>query len=437
MMIDVVVVGAGAAGLAAATTMRAAGLSVAVVEAKNRIGGRAWTDTATFGVPLDWGCHWLHSADVNPFTPMADAWGYTYRRGAAWGRLHDGGRWESEAEHDERMAFYRSGMAAVEAAGEAGRDVSVAEVTERSHPWSGMFDFWMSVMSGFEPPHISTLDLARYRDTGENWPLAEGYGALVARYGAQVEVTLAAPAQRLRWGGSDVRVETPRGTLTARAAVVTVSTAVLAAGRLRFEPALPEWKLAAVGAVPLGYANKVALAFDRDVFGFPPTSSAVCGRDAPRTMLFQIRPFGRNLAVGYVGGHFCRELEQAGEEAMVDFAREQLVVMFGSGLVRHLVNSACVRWGLDPDIGGGYSCARPGQARHREDLVRPLGNRVFFAGEACSAEFFSTAHGAYLSGLAVGRRVAECLGGRPVGSEAGPSPAFGEGARDSGKPAPS
>ncbi|NIR30548.1 MAG: FAD-dependent oxidoreductase [Gammaproteobacteria bacterium] len=410
---DVIVVGAGAAGLAAAKTLRGAGLRVAVLEAKHRTGGRAWTDAATFGVPLDWGCHWLHSADVNPFTKMAQTWGFAHRTGTGWGRLHLGERWESDAEHEQRMAFYRRSMAAVEAAAEAGRDVAVAEVVERAHRRSAMFDFWMCLMSGFEPAHVSTLDLARYRDTGENWPVADGYGALVARYGADLEVALGTPARRIDWGGGrGVRVRTARGTLDARAVVVTVSTGVLAAGTLRFEPPLPQWKLAAIDAVPLGYAGKIAFAFDRDVFDLPSTTYAIPERGAPRTLSFQIRPFARSLAVGYVGGHFCRELEAAGEVAMIAFARERLVDMFGAGVPRRIVKSACVRWGEDPDVRGGYSCARPGRAEQRAALARPVGERVFFAGEACSREFFSTAHGALLNGVEVGRAVADYLNGR-------------------------
>ncbi len=351
---DVIVVGAGAAGLAAAKTLRGAGLRVAVLEAKHRTGGRAWTDAATFGVPLDWGCHWLHSADVNPFTKMAQTWGFAHRTGTGWGRLHL-----------------------------------------------------------VEPAHVSTLDLARYRDTGENWPVADGYGALVARYGADLEVALGTPARRIDWGGGrGVRVRTARGTLDARAVVVTVSTGVLAAGTLRFEPPLPQWKLAAIDAVPLGYAGKIAFAFDRDVFDLPSTTYAIPERGAPRTLSFQIRPFARSLAVGYVGGHFCRELEAAGEVAMIAFARERLVDMFGAGVPRRIVKSACVRWGEDPDVRGGYSCARPGRAEQRAALARPVGERVFFAGEACSREFFSTAHGALLNGVEVGRAVADYLNGR-------------------------
>jgi len=403
---DVVVVGAGAAGLAATKAMRSQGLSVRLLEAKARVGGRAWTDADTFGVPLDWGCSWLHSASANPFTEMADAWGWRYSRRPARGRLYlEEGRWESDAEHAERMAFYDECMQAILAAAEAGRDVAVSEVIPRAHRWRGMFDFWLAVMNAYESPEVSTLDFSRYRDTGENWPLADGYGALVARYGADLEVALGAPVTAIRWGGPHVEVRTERGRLRARAVVVTASTSVLAEERIVFDPPLPGWKRDAIEAVPLGYAAKVAFAFDDDVFGVTEPTFVMPARDAPRTLSFQLRPFGRQLAVGYLGGRFCQSLEEAGEEAMLAFGRERLGEIFGAHILRHVTRAACVRWGPDPHIRGAYSCARPGCADARHALGRPVDGRLFFAGEACSPDYFTTAHGAYLSGLATAEAV--------------------------------
>lgn len=406
---DVVVVGAGAAGLAAARTLRARDLGVRVLEAKKRIGGRAWTDTETFGVPLDWGCHWLHSASINPFTTMADEWGCAYRTGSVRRRVHTGTSWETDAEYEERIRFLRRCWDTVGAAGEAGRDVSVADVTERDHRWTPVFDFWVTVTSGFEPQYVSTLDLARYRDTGENWPLEDGYGALVARLGEGLDITLGTRVHRIDWAGPRVRVHTSRGVLDAAAVIVTVSSGVLASGDIRFDPPLPAWKLAAIEAVPLGQANKIAFQLPGNPLGLPAHGHALPGGTAPATAAFQVRPFGRDLLVGYVGGYFCLELERAGEEAMIAFGLERLVEVFGSDVRRHVTRAACSHWGTDADIRGGYSCAPPGAADRRTDMATPLAERVYFAGEACSADFFSTAHGAYLSGIAGAEAVVRAL----------------------------
>ena len=131
--------------------------------------------------------------------------------------------------------------------------------------------------------------------------------------------------------------------------------------------------------------------------------------------MFQIRPFGWNLAIGYVGGSFCSELERAGEAAMTDLALAQLKAIFGSGISRRLVRSACTGWEGDRFIRGGYSAALPGHAHRRADLAGPVADRLFFAGEAASTEFFSTVHGGYLAGIEAARAAAKRLpspGGR-------------------------
>lgn len=408
---DAVVIGAGAAGLSAARALRRAGLNTPLLEAKSRIGGRAWTDTETFGVPLDWGCHWLHSAGINPFTRMADEWGFAYRTGTIRGGLYGKDGWDLPSEFEARQAFLRRNWEAIAQAGRAGRDVRALEVIERNHRWSPAMAWWVSVMTGLDARDVSTLDLQRYRDTGENWPLEAGYGTLVARYGAGLAVSLETVVRRVEWGGRRVRVHTNRGVLDAHAVVIAVSVGVLGAEAIVFDPPLPAWKQESLAAVPLGYANKIAFRLDGNPLDLPAHGHALSVRHAPQSIGFQIRPFGRDLLVGYVGGGFCRDLEAAGEAAMIDFGRERLAEMYGAGIARHVVDAACSAWTADPHVRGGYSCALPGMAERRAELAMPLDDRVFFAGEACHHEFFATAHGAHLSGLATARTALTALCG--------------------------
>lgn len=401
-IVDVVVVGAGAAGLAAAKTARGEGLSVALLEAKGRIGGRAFTETHSFGVPFDHGCHWLHSASINPLTELADAYGFTYARDSLGEslRVHMGDRWATEAEAEERVAFRNRNDAAIQAAARAGRDIPIIEVTEHDARWTSVFDCWFAVLSSVDPEEGSTLDYASYRDTGEDWPVKEGYGALIARYGADVAVELDTPVERIDWRGRAIEVATPKGVITTRAVITTVSTGVLSSGQIRFDPPLPDWKRSAIEALPIGKVNKIAFQFDRDVFGSLETGSMAVFAPTSESVVFEIRPFGRALAIGHVGGRFCAALEEAGPAAMVDFALERLKTMFGAGIARHLVKTACTAWGGDPYIRGGYSAARPGHAHRRADLAAPIDDRLFFAGEAASIDSYATAHGAYLTGIA-------------------------------------
>ena len=408
--VDVVIVGAGIAGLAAAKTARAAGLGVALIEAKDRIGGRAYTDTGTLGVPFDHGCYWMHSASQNPFVGIADRLGFVYRKNSFRNRrLYLGNRWATPAEKRQWTAYDARNERAIEAAGRSGRDVAIADVIEHGGRWEPLFASWVAAFSGADPDEISALDWFNYKNTDENWPVRDGFGALVAAWGADVPVTLDCPATRIDWSGRTVRVTTPRGAIAARAAIVTVSTGVLAADAIRFIPALPDWKRAAIAGVPMGRADKVGLAFDRDVFGMPATSGASFVAKRPESFGFQIRPFGREIAVSHLGGRFAGALEKAGERAMIAYARERLAKMFGSAIKKRITAAQAVRWEADPFIRGGYAAALPGAAHQRARLAETLKPSLFFAGEATHAEFFSTAHGAYMSGVDAANAVTACI----------------------------
>lgn len=405
---DVVVIGAGAAGLAATRTLHERGFAVQAIEARNRLGGRAHTDRAHFGLPVDLGCSWLHSADVNPFRRIAADFGYTVPvREPGWGRrVGDGTLAPATIEAIERTIA--EGFDAIEAAGEAGRDIPIADVLSREAIGRPLLDAIVTWIFGVDPPRASTRDHARYRDSGHNWGVVEGYGALVEAYGEGLPVKLATPALAIDWQGPGVRVATPAGTIAARAAIVALPTGVLADERMAFRPSLPAAKLAAIAHVPLGIADKVFFRVTGDPFGLPPDSFVNDRYDTPGIASVQVRPFGRNLVSCYFGGSYARELEESG--TMVEAATDALVRAFGSDVRHHIEVPLATAWFLDPLARGSYSAAEPGHAHRRADLAAPLDDRLFFAGEACSPDYFSTCHGAHLSGIATASAVAKALG---------------------------
>jgi len=404
---DIVVIGAGAAGLAAAKTLIARGFALQVIESRNRTGGRAWTDTARYGVPVDLGCAWLHSADINPFLAIADELGFHVQRSEpAWGGRRRIGRL-SEAERSAIEKTIADGLEAVYAAGEAGQDIAASEVLAKDAPGRPLLDAVMSWIYGADPDRVSTIDAARYRDTGHNWPVKEGYGALVQAYGAGVPVALSTRAEAIDWSGPGVTITTSAGRLRARAAVVALPTTVMAEGRVRFSPALPAEKITAMENLPLGIADKVIFRLTGDPFAMPADSFVRGRHDTSRTSSLQIRPFGRDIVSCYFGGRFARELEEQG--TMIEAAREELINAFGSKVTQHLGEPCATAWFLDPDSRGSYSAALPGHGHRRADLAAPLEGRLFFAGEACSPDFFSTCHGGYLSGIAAADAVAAAL----------------------------
>ncbi|MFN4088029.1 MAG: flavin monoamine oxidase family protein [Alphaproteobacteria bacterium] len=407
--VDVAIVGAGAAGLAAARgVLDRGGLSVLVLEAKDRIGGRAWTVDLVPGMPVDMGATWLHSGSVNPLAPIAARLGVAYDTDPA--RLRSSflygpaeRRWATPVEESERIAFFDRCEALIEAAAHAGRDVAVADLLPDHPRWRHAFEAWVAAYSSADPDEISAADWVNYTDTEENWPVPDGLGTILQRFGAGLPVRTGTAVTAVRHDGRRVLLETAAGTVEAGAAIVTASTSVLAAGAIAFDPPLAAEKHAALAAIPLGHADKLAIAFDGNPFGAAAPQSVRLAEPDAGTMILHIRPFGRNLMTAFLGGRFAAAMESAGEAAAVDFAMERLTAIFGLEPARRAVAARLSAWGSDPWIRGGYSAARPGAAHLRPVLAAPGGPRLFFAGEATHLSYFSTAHGAFLSG----RRAAE------------------------------
>jgi monoamine oxidase len=406
---DILVIGAGAAGLAATRTLVDRGLSVHCIEARDRIGGRAWTDSETFGVPFDRGCAWLHSADINPWRRIAAELGLTViEQKQVWqGRVGD--RWLGADENADWDRVIAARFASISAVGASGRDVAASTVPAERGMWSTVAEAVVSWYTSADSDQVSTLDIFNANDTNIDLPIVEGYGALVAHYGDGLPVSLATSVTRVAWGDHTVAVDTPQGTMKARAAVVAVPTNVLASGAIRFDPPLPIAKQEAIHSIPLGNAEKVAFRIDGNPFGMRPGTFGIARADRSCTGGYQFHPFERPLVIGFLGGSCARELEAAGEEAMISFAIGELVQLLGADVRRHVRKSTVTRWASDPFIGGGYSAARPGHAHRRADLAAPLDDKLFFAGEACSIDAYATCHGAYLTGVAAANAAAAAL----------------------------
>lgn len=401
---DVAIVGAGAAGLAAAHMLMAAGARIVVLEAASRIGGRAFTDVARFGQPWDLGCHWLHAATTNPFVPIADALGFRYLSASTRLvrnlRLEDG--WASPDVAASAADAVDDAFDTVRAAGAAGRDVAASEVLDLSGRWAPLLRHWLALMTASPPEHISTRDFAAYVDTDHNWPVTDGYGALVAAFHARVPVALSCPVTRIDWSGQGVRLATPQGSVSARTAIIAVPTAIVTSGRIAFAPHLPLPLAEAFDALTLGVAEKVAIGFDRDVFGYAErTGVTVCVAGAA-PVNFQILPGSRPVAIGHMAGPTARALLEGG--GLADAVVSALACAFGADIRAHITRVESTGWATDPLIGGAYSCALPGRAHLRARLLEPVADRLFFAGEAARLHDFSTCHGAHLSGLDAAER---------------------------------
>ncbi len=404
--VDVAVIGAGAAGLAAAHELTAAGIDVLLVEARDRIGGRAWTLRKGLPYPLDLGCEWLHSADVNPWVKIAEELGFKIDKSMPpWARRsRDIGFAPGEYDDFSRAAdlFWDR----LEEAKDAGPDRPASAFVEAGNRWIPLLESISSYYSGAALDRVSTKDIGRYVDTGVNWRVVEGYGALIEAYGAQLPVALGTPVSAIDHSGSRVNIETARGTISARATIISVPTNVLAEGAITFRPALAE-KLQAAANLPLGLADKLFFRIERgDDF---PGGTHFFGAIDELTASYDVRSHRRPIVECYFGGSLAADLEQGGQAAFESLAREQLTRHLGADFVANLSAIACTFWQNDAYARGSYSHALPGHADDRFVLAAPVGDRLFFAGEACSPDFFSTAHGAYMSGIDAARQVLASL----------------------------
>ncbi|NKC10913.1 MAG: NAD(P)-binding protein [Gammaproteobacteria bacterium] len=401
---DYAVIGAGAAGISAARTLSAAGRRVVVLEALSRIGGRAFTETIS-GYPFDWGCHWLHSGSRNVLRLEADRLGVRYGHPSIARRLRmPDGTWADAAMLAERSAYTKQcDEAAVRAARKS--DVALARVLpdhDRWNPWQRM---WLTLLCSFEAEEISVVDYARYEDTLEDWPVLDGYGALIEKLASSLDIRTQTEVRTVTRSADGVILKGAFGELRVKGMVVTASTSALAAERIRFTPALPHEVTEAFHHIPVGRANKILFPIVGDAESFPEAANLVDLRRLPQALSFYCRPYGRALIVAHSGGHFAAALEAAGERAAVAEAHDQLKDLLGTQVLKHLGDGRASAWGQIPSIRGAYASARPGHGHRRQVLATPFDERLQLAGEACSMPFYSTAHGAFESGAAAAARL--------------------------------
>ena len=394
---ETVIVGGGAAGIAAAHRLHRAGVDCLIVEARVRLGGRAWTVAGPLGSALDLGCGWLHSADRNPWVAVAEEQGHTIdktpppwrRRSSSLGFTEDGQREFLKAQED----FF----ARVSERAQKEPDVPAAALMAPGCRWNDLINAVGTYISGAELDRVSARDFDNFDDTGVNWRVAEGYGATIAACGEKLPTALDCPVLRIDHNGKRLKIETQQGVITADQAIVTMPSAILAEADSLFSPMLPDKTQAAKG-LPLGLADKLFLSLE-NAEEFEKDSRLFGATDRTATATYHLRPFGRPQIEVFFGGTLAAELEQEGERAFFDFAVSELMGLLGNAFLQRVKPIHIHRWAADPFARGSYSYALPGMADCRAKLAASVDNRLFFAGEACSPSDFSTAHGGWITGV--------------------------------------
>lgn len=399
----VVVIGAGVAGLAAARHLRAHAIRTTLIEATSRIGGRAWT-TYIGDDPFDHGATWLHDADRNPLAAFAPPGTLIDTDQHRRERITIAGRPLTSHEQAAYAAAWDT-LELTVAPALQGPDTTLAAAMApmSGNPWAPLLALWEGpIIAAADPDRLGLQDWWRNRLAGRNLVPPGGVGTYIARHLA-TETTLATPATCIAWGGQAVTVETPSGAIHAGAAIITVSTGVLAGSTLRFDPPLPSVVQTAIHGLPMGLLTKIALPATNRL-GLEPGSVLA---DHAGCMTFSAWPLGRAHLMGFLGGSQAWALS-TDPRALEDLARAELRRTLGADALRAIGPAAIItRWGTDPASAGAYAYAGPGNHGHRATLAAAFpGERLLFAGEATRSDGLAgTVGGAYLSGIDAATRL--------------------------------
>jgi monoamine oxidase len=392
-VIPLAIVGAGAAGISAAREARRRGIEAIVVEASDRVGGRAHS-VNWHGHSLDLGAGWLHSAERNPLVSLAEQRGLEIDRSKTpWrGQYRElGFSRDAQAEAYEAFAAFEGAVAHPQPG-----DVAAAALTA-SGPWNAFIDALSGYLNGTSLSHMSAADYAAYSaaSSANNWRVRSGYGALVASLAEDLRVEHGFSVHEIDWDGEHVRLSSDRGTVAAERAIVTVSSTVLASGMIRFLPPLDD-HLHAAAQLPLGHVEKLFFALDQPE-EFPNDAHLIGDPHRTDTGSYMLHPVGLPIVECFFGGDWVAGSTAESLEAL---ARVELCRLLGSDFSRRIQRIGHSCWEDDPLFRGSYSYAVPERHVDRRALGCPIADRLAFAGEACSEVDFSTVHGAWDSGIA-------------------------------------
>jgi monoamine oxidase len=398
--LDVVIIGAGAAGIAAGRRIAAAKRRFVIVEAVDRVGGRCITDTEIFGLPYDLGAHWIHVPDLNPVSKLAANTGLDVYSAPPGERVRIGRRYARSGEMEDFLsALVRSNRAISEQA--RGKvDVSCAQALPKDLlDWRSTVDFVLGPFGcGKDLNEVSAVDFAKSVERDVDAFCRQGYGTLIAKLAEGLPIQLSDPVKRIEYSRRGVEIATAKGHINARNAIITVSTGVLSAGKIQFDPDLPNRYLDAANKLALGSYDHITLELPGNPLGLQRDDFLFEKADSSRTGAILGNIAGTPLTMVEVGGAFGRDLSAQGEAAMVDFALGWLGNLYGADLKKAVKRSHATRWNDQPWTLGAFSVASVGGQGSRRILMEPVRERLWFAGEAAHETLWGTVGGAWESG---------------------------------------
>ncbi|MEM6374899.1 MAG: NAD(P)/FAD-dependent oxidoreductase [Pseudomonadota bacterium] len=410
---DVVIVGAGSAGLSAGRVLRDAGISFVIVEAADRVGGRAYTESTSFGVPVDHGCSWIQGAPNNPYAQIGKIKKYTLvdHSNPGFHLYNLDGKPAGGTDWEEFGKAWSTATEAISKAGRANKDVSIASVIP-DMPYAAMVKSDLALSYGMDTENISTKEWWSGAEADPQYIVKEGLGSIVALLAEGLPISLNTAVNHIDTSGAGVSVETINGTIRAKACLLTVSTGVLNAGKIKFTPELPVWKQEAIANIPMGLLLKIPMMFDGAKLGLNDNHWVQyrMPEDQPgEAVSFLAWPCGLDYLMGFAGGDFAWSLYGQGQRAVVDFALEELVRLVGSDARNHFKGGFASDWADNPHVLGAYGTVKPGAFQARREIGKPVDDKLFFGGEACAGALVQLVNGAYESGRANAQQIAALL----------------------------
>jgi monoamine oxidase len=423
---DVVVIGAGAAGLAAMDALRDAGVRAVALEARDRVGGRAYTAYDLAPHPVELGAEFIHGENVSTWELLrrfgfgaVDQFPFTNVQGFV-----EGVRISQEAFFANRNLhlLFRMHGAAQQWIADGHGDASVADV---ARDWPRFFDgeptaseiaLWNSAAAELYAADLDEIGVAgllepTYTGDGErlHFRVREGYSRLMARFAEGIDVRFSSPVERITRGRAGVVVRTAAGDeLGARRAIITLPLALLQQDAVAFEPALPDVKRDAIARVGAGKIGKIIMKFDAPVwpddltFFFTTHDSQLLWRPG------RGRDNEAPIITAYFGGRAVDRFAALGEGAIHESVRH-LEEIFSVRLADRLVDARFVNWAADPWARMGYSYLPPGATGMIARIAEPVDGTLFFAGEATNADRPHCVHGALDSGYRAAREAIASL----------------------------
>ncbi len=398
--VDVAIVGAGAAGIAAARRVASAGKTYALLEASNRIGGRIWTARGGLNADYDRGAHFMSASGRNPLVALGRLEKIDLQPVSPFRRIYVGLREARDNDYDAFTAALRRASRAIVAAGEAGRDIPASQAMPDLGEWSSTIGFVLGANTFSKNlENLSTVDFGRLEDQPDEITSRPGLGRMLEMVARPLNVTLDAGVMRIGPASrGPIVLETARGNIRADAVIVTVSTSVLASARIKFDAAFPKRTLDAAESLSLGTRDRLAFELKGNPFKFGDDQRILFKSMDARNISMLARAGGSDICFAEFSGTFGREMSAKGEAAMRDFVAEQFTEHFGAEAKKYLGSAEAVRWSADPFILGGTSAAAPGRGGNRRILSEPLFDRMFLAGEAVHETWFGSVAGAWVTG---------------------------------------